>query len=500
MKKRLKAFLTGLLLCVTLAGSLSVNAAAAGFQDVPANHWAASSIQRCVEHGFFKGQSADRFGLGQQMTRSAFTVVLCRFFGWETTSPTKATYGDVPVDAWYAGAVESAYNHGAITDQREHFRPNDPITREELTVILVRAMGYGTIAGLAQDLELPFKDVTTNVGYITMAYDLGLVNGTTATTFSPDKTATREQVAVILMRLYDKLHGEAPETVAIVSSSMELTGLDVAAIPAGRLICVSGKPVINSAMQGEEVTPLLEAVRQSGAQALLHVTGSSTALNGDAVKTADVLVEAVASGGYDGLFLNIPTLSVKKASVLTKLVKAVDAALGDKPLYVVAEAPTRQGKAYGGYDYTALAAAADHLVLRTASYEKTSTSFTTAPVDPLEEIYYALGSLHDGIDSSKLTLMVTTTPSAWSGKSSYRLTAEEFDTLLADQNTEFYYSDRYACAYLTGTSQNKKDLVVWYLDGKAFAARSQLARAFGVGQFCLTDWEAASQEVLSGLQ
>ena len=91
--------------------------------------------------------------------------------------------------------------------------------------MLVRAMGYGTIAGLAQDLPMPFRDVTTNVGYIAMAHELGLVNGTAATTFSPDQTATREQAAVMLIRLYDSYHAAAPEKTGIAYSAEGLTDL-----------------------------------------------------------------------------------------------------------------------------------------------------------------------------------------------------------------------------------------------------------------------------------
>lgn len=500
MKKQLKRLLCCLTLCALLAGGLTVPAAAAGFSDVPVNHWAAESIQRCVKLGFFQGQSASRFGLGQKMTRSAFTVVLCRFFGWETAAPTRATYQDVPADAWYAGAVEAAYSHGALTDQREHFRPNDPITREELAVMLVRAMGYGTIAGLAQDLPISFRDVTTNIGYITMAYDLGLVSGTTADTFSPDRAATREQVAVILMRLYDKLHQTGPGQIAVASEPGDFTGLEAVAVPVGRLITAGGKPVVNTTMSETETATILESAQQAGAQKLLYLTGGLTALNGTALATAGTVAAEASAGGYDGVMLEIPDLPAKKGSAMTSLVKALDEALGDKLLYVLADAPSRTGKTYG-YEYEALAAVADRLVLRIAPYETFSDGFPTAPVDPLEESYYALGTLCDSIDGEKLALMVTTGVSAWSRQKKYSLTPEEYEALLADPKTSFHYSNRYACAYLTGTvGSSKKDVVAWYLDRQAAAARLQMARAFGVGQLCLDNWASASQDLLSGLR
>ena len=145
-----------------------------GFSDVPATHWAADSIRRAVDLGLFQGQTATRFGLGAPMTRGAFVTALCRLFGWEMVTPETGSYADnQDKTAWYYSAVETAYANGAITHQTDTFRPRDPITREELAVMLVRAMGYGTIAGLAQDLPIPFQDVTTNTGYVAMAYETG---------------------------------------------------------------------------------------------------------------------------------------------------------------------------------------------------------------------------------------------------------------------------------------------------------------------------------------
>lgn len=502
MKKQLQRILSCLALCAVLAGGLAAPASAAAFQDVPSSHWAAGEIRRCVELGFFNGESATRFGLGHQMTRSAFTVVLCRFFGWETPAPTQATYRDVPVTAWYAGAVQSAYAHGAVTDQWEDFRPGDPITREELAVMLVRALGYGTIAGLAQDLPTPFQDVDTNAGYITMAYDLGLMDGTSATAFSPEKTAPREQVAVILMRLYDKLHRTAPGKVGIVSSPeglADVTGFDAVAVSAGRLIS-AGETRVNATMDAETAALLQAAARQAGAKTLLYVIGGPTALNGKASDAAAALAEAVESGGYDGLFLDIAALKGDKEYALTKLAKALRPALGDKLFYLVAEAPAWQGTAYLGYDYAALGACVDRLVLRAAVHEKVSQGFPTAPVDPLEEVYYALGKLRGVVDADKLTLLVTSTGAAWTGgKRSGALSGAEIAALLADRETADYYSNRYACAYLSGADGSGKPLVVWYLDRRAAAERTQLIRFFGVDQVCLTDLQNVSAELLLGL-
>ena len=192
IKKQLQRLLSCLALCAVLAGGLTVPAGAAGFTDVPANHWAAGDIRRCAELASFQGEAATRFGLGHPMTRAAFTVVLSRFFGWETTTPTQSVYTDVPANAWYAGAVQAAYAHGAVTAQRAEFRPNDPITREELAVMLVRGLGYGTIEGLAQNLPSTFQDVTTIACYITMAYDLDLTLGVFVTSFALSRAALRE--------------------------------------------------------------------------------------------------------------------------------------------------------------------------------------------------------------------------------------------------------------------------------------------------------------------
>ena len=91
MKMQIRRIAVGALLVCLLSGVAPVPAAAASFRDVPAASWAAPSIQRCVQQGWFQGESATTFGMGHPMTRAAFAVVLCRFFDWEMVTPQKGT-------------------------------------------------------------------------------------------------------------------------------------------------------------------------------------------------------------------------------------------------------------------------------------------------------------------------------------------------------------------------------------------------------------------------
>ena len=490
IKKQLQRLLSCLALCAILAGSLTVPATAAGFTDVPADHWAAEDIRRCVELGFFQGESATRFGLGHPMTRAAFAVVLSRFFGWETAKPAQPTYTDVPVNAWYAGAVQAAYAHGAVTSQRTEFRPNDPLTREELAVMLVRVLGYGTIAGLAQELPSTFQDVTTNAGYITMVCDLGLMDGFSHTSFAPGRTASREELASILMRLYDKLHRAEPGRVGVLSPGGDLpilTGCEAVAVSSAHLLTAGGAKVSQN-MDSAEAAEARDAAHAAGAKALLYVKGGPTALNGTAAETAACLVSAIEEGGYDGILLDIPSLKIAKEIALVKLIQTLKPALNGKLLYLVAEAPSWQGTRYNGYDYAALGKTADKLILRIASYEKAEGQYPAAPVEPLEELYYALAELQGKVDSSKLSILMSTKSSVWvSGKKNTALTAENLAELTAKGRLEQHYSDRYGCAYLSGSTDDKKPLIAWYLNEQSVEDRARLARLFDVDQLVIDD-------------
>lgn len=214
----MKKLLSSLLAAALTAGLLvpSAGAVDTGFSDVPAESALAGEVRKAVDYGLMNGYDNDTFGYGDPMTRAQFAAVLVRMMGWETATPQTPSYSDVPASMGWYGAIETAAAHD-VADTGGGFRPGDAITRGEMAEMLVRALGLkGAAERLAPTASdhyarihggTPFIDLPGDrVGYITIAYRIGMTNGTSDTTFSPDNTATRAQAAAMLVRIYEKIH------------------------------------------------------------------------------------------------------------------------------------------------------------------------------------------------------------------------------------------------------------------------------------------------------
>lgn len=227
-RKRRLAFLV---LLAMLLVCVPVSAARSGYSDVPKTHWAYGSIHSATQKGLLQGVGANRFGLRQEMSRAAYAAALCRLMNWETVVPAKGSFLDnQDTKQWYYSAIETAYANGVITKQSALCRPTDAISREEMAVMTVRALGYTALSGLVQE-SCPFSDVSTNRGYVTLAYRMGMVTGVDQFSFAPQRNLTREEAAVVLMRVYERrnaaitqLSAAAPETAVRVESVCGTSG------------------------------------------------------------------------------------------------------------------------------------------------------------------------------------------------------------------------------------------------------------------------------------
>ena len=108
-------------------------------------------------------------------------------------------FTDVREADWFYDDVVYAYENGLFSGTSDTtFSPNASMTRAMLVTVLYRLESQPTVSGRSG-----FSDVKLNSYYedaVTWAADNGIVNGTGATTFSPNANVTREQMAAILYR------------------------------------------------------------------------------------------------------------------------------------------------------------------------------------------------------------------------------------------------------------------------------------------------------------
>lgn len=112
------------------------NAVLTQFKDIGADHWALNAIAHSVARGYFKGEGEGRFAPNRAITRAEFVTILGRKAGITPTGASTA-FGDVKADAYYAPYVAWAESKGIVKGTGfGKFEPNRTITREEMAVIL----------------------------------------------------------------------------------------------------------------------------------------------------------------------------------------------------------------------------------------------------------------------------------------------------------------------------------------------------------------------------
>ena len=177
---------------------------AKSFTDVD-GHWALEFIDFVTARELFNGTAEELFSAEMSMTRGMFVTVLGRLEGMDPQRYTAQSFEDVASGAWYAPYVEWATRNGVISGYGNgKFGPNDPITREQMAVILYNYAGsidqnVGTVGYLSgfSDQEQVSGWARTQMAW---AVGCGLINGKSGGALDPAGRATRSEVAAILER------------------------------------------------------------------------------------------------------------------------------------------------------------------------------------------------------------------------------------------------------------------------------------------------------------
>jgi len=174
------------------------------FADVPVDNWAADAVSFVGAHELFNGTAPGRFSPVMPMSRGMLAQVL---YNLESNPKQTAAnvFTDIDNSKWYAEAVSWAAGRGIVGGYGNGtFGPNDPITREQLAVMLWRYAG----SPAATDKELYFNDTDEISSFaldaMRWAVENGVLNGYGDGRLNPQGQATRAQVAQMLKNYLER--------------------------------------------------------------------------------------------------------------------------------------------------------------------------------------------------------------------------------------------------------------------------------------------------------
>ena len=168
------------------------------------------NIKQLSRTGVIKGNDKGEANINDNVTRAEAVAMILRFLGLNQVAMqgTVRIFDDVTSDKWYYREVLSAYNYGLVKgDSEKTFSPERDVTREEITVMVVRALQYAGLRCPPREIE-NIADADSVSEWAKEAYELIGSNYVSdydnenpespVRMLNPQKPATRGEVAYIL--------------------------------------------------------------------------------------------------------------------------------------------------------------------------------------------------------------------------------------------------------------------------------------------------------------
>jgi len=175
----------------------------ARFTDVDQTKWYVAAIDFVVERGLMDGVGDGQFAPEANLSRAMIVQILYNLEERPAVSG-GTTFSDVEDGRWYSAAIRWASANRIVDGYDDgRYQPNADITREQLVTILCRYEKYkGKTAAAAGDTSI-FSDAADTSAYaresLSWAVGAGIVNGYDDGTVQPKGTATRAEVAQVMM-------------------------------------------------------------------------------------------------------------------------------------------------------------------------------------------------------------------------------------------------------------------------------------------------------------
>ncbi|MFS0557593.1 DUF4855 domain-containing protein [Brevibacillus sp. 179-C9.3 HS] len=179
------------------------------------NSYARDAINRLAALHMISGQGDNRFNPQNTISRQDVAVLLTKVIGLQPTEIEEAVFDDVPLESAYAPYVYGLSELGVMNGKSEHtMGAIDPLTRQELAVMLSRLMKEGSVTKAAAQTSVTYSDEAEIADYAKTAVEevtnQRWMQGAGGK-FNPTGTVTRAEAAVIAERVLDARYQQAEQ-------------------------------------------------------------------------------------------------------------------------------------------------------------------------------------------------------------------------------------------------------------------------------------------------
>ena len=196
-------FTTFAVMAVPQATVPSAPASASSFSDVPSSFWGFDAISSLSAKGIVSGYPDGTFKPNSDITRAEFCAMLVKTLGISGSGT--SIFTDVTPSEWYYNSVSTAIYAGLVSGMGNGlFDPSAPITREQMAVMIAKALGSNAPAVTGTELNA-FSDGVSVSSWAVKGMDVsvraGIANGVTSNALAPLDNATRAQAAKMIYKM-----------------------------------------------------------------------------------------------------------------------------------------------------------------------------------------------------------------------------------------------------------------------------------------------------------
>lgn len=196
----MKKVIFTLFIVIMTAGFSVSTLAASPFKDVSKDEWSYPIIEELSRSGVIQGYSDGSFRPANGVTRAQSAIYIGRALNIDTRNRPNPGFSDVNSKTTGYEYIAALVDEGVYANARK-FNPHEPLSRAQMAKILVIAFK------MKGSKKTGFTDLPANgwaKPYVEILVANGVTTGTSARKYSPDRTVTRQQMAIFIYRTLHK--------------------------------------------------------------------------------------------------------------------------------------------------------------------------------------------------------------------------------------------------------------------------------------------------------